>query len=352
MYPLTCVDGYKIPLREEVYVLDIVPLTSGPATISSDQQLSVFNPTNLSTGPQVNLLTRHGNITCAKAYDGANAIVCTAGEDGSVSMWDLRRDPREAEVARLTGWNLVAISCMKTMLRSNIDNRVPVLSLACSSAGFSVVAGTELQDHQASILVWDVRSTPTPKLHYKEVHSDDVTELNFHPSDHNILLSGSTDGLVNICDTRITDEDEVVIQTFNHDASIHHAAFLNDTEVFALSHDEKLALYDMAENHENGAATTDFGDMRNVLGCQYVANVFAKSNGTGAVIGAGAHEKEAFELVYLTKGQGWTLDRDSSVGLPGAHSSEIVRSFCFYDEAHMVFSAGEDGYIKAWRPNA
>ncbi|KAI4865313.1 WD40 repeat-like protein [Hypoxylon rubiginosum] len=334
MYPLTCVDGYRIPLREEVYVLDIIPLTSGPATISSDQKLSVFSPTNLSTGPQVSLVTRHGNITCAKAYDGVNAIVCTAGEDGSLSMWDLRLDPQQAEVARLT------------------DNRVPVLSLACSSAGFSVVAGTELQDHQASILVWDVRSTPTPKLHYKEVHSDDVTEVNFHPSDHNILLSGSTDGLVNICDTRITDEDEVIIQTFNHDASIHHAAFLNDTEVFALSHDEKLALYDMAETHENGAATTNFGDMRNVLGCQYVANVFAKSNGTGAVIGAGAHETEAFELVYLTKGQGWNLDRDSSVGLPGAHSSEIVRSFCFYDEAQMVFSAGEDGYIKAWRPNA
>ncbi|KAI1392912.1 WD40 repeat-like protein [Hypoxylon trugodes] len=334
MYSLTCIDGYKIPVREEVYVLDILPLTSGPATISSDQKLSLFNPANLSAGPPVNLLTRHGNITCAKVFHAGNAIVCTAGEDGSVSMWDLRQDARQAEVARLT------------------DNRYPVLSLACSSAGFSVVAGTELQDHQASILVWDVRSTPTPKLHYKEVHSDDVTELNFHPSDHNILLSGSTDGLVNICDTRITDEDEVIIQTFNHDSSIHHAAFLNDTEVFALSHDEKLALYDVAESHENGAATVDFGDMREVLGCQYIANVFAKSNSAGAVIGAGTHDKQSFEMVYLTKSQAWNFDRDSSVVLPGAHSSEIVRSFCFYDEAQTVFSAGEDGYIKAWRPNA
>ncbi|KAI0895722.1 WD40 repeat-like protein [Annulohypoxylon nitens] len=334
MYPLTCVDGYKIPVREEVFVLDIIPFTSGPGTISSDQKLSLFNPTNLRAGPLVNLTTRHGNITCAKAFDVGNNTVCTAGENGSVSMWDLRTDPRQAQVAKLT------------------DNRVPVLSLACSSSGFSVVAGTELQDHEASILVWDVRSKPTPKLHYKEVHSDDVTELNFHPSDHNILLSGSTDGLVNICDTRITDEDEVIIQTFNHDASIHHAAFLNDTEVFAISHDEKLALYDVAESHENGAATTNFGDMRQALGCQYVANIFAKSNGAGAVIGAGTHDREAFEMIHLTKGQGWNLDRENSVSLSGAHSSELVRSFCFYDEAQMVFSAGEDGYIKAWKPNA
>ncbi|KAI2604072.1 WD40 repeat-like protein [Hypoxylon fragiforme] len=334
MYPLTCVDGYRIPLRDEVYVLDIIPLIAGPATISSDQKLSLFNPANVSAGPHINLSTHHGNITCAKAFDAGSAVVCTAGEDGSVSLWDLRQDARQAEVARLT------------------NNQVPVLSLACSSAGFSVVAGTELQDHQASILVWDVRGTPTPKLHYKEVHSDDVTELNFHPTDSNILLSGSTDGLVNICDTRITDEDEVVIQTFNHDASIHHAGFLNSTEVFALSHDEKLALYDMAENHENGAATINFGDMRNVLGCQYIANVFAKSNGAGAVIGAGAHDQEAFELVHLNKAQDWSFDRENSVGLPGAHSSEIIRSFCFYDEAQTVFSAGEDGYIKAWKPNA
>ncbi|KAI5921115.1 WD40-repeat-containing domain protein [Camillea tinctor] len=334
MFPLTCIDGYKVPVREEVYVLDIIPLTSGPATISSNQKLSAFNPTNLRGGPIIDLVTHHGNITCARGFDLANSVVCTAGEDGSVSMWDLRQDAPNAEVARLT------------------DDQVPILSLACSSTGFSVVAGTELQNHQASILIWDVRSTPKPKLHYKEVHSDDVTELNFHPSDPNILLSGSTDGLVNICDTRITDEDEVVIQTFNLDSSIHHAAFLNDTEVFALSHDERLALYDMAEGCEKGSATTDFGDMRTVLGCQYIANVFAKANGAGAVIGAGAHDQEAFEMIHLTKGEGWNLDKANSVVLPGAHSSEIVRSFCFYDEARMVFSAGEDGYIKAWRPNA
>lgn len=159
MYPLTCVDGYKIPTREVVYVIDIAPLARGPATISSDQKLSLFDPTRLSSGPLLNLVTEHGNLTCARAYDAGNSIVCTAGDDGSVSMWDLRNDPFQAQVVRLT------------------DNRYPVSSLACSSTGFSIVVGTELQDYQASILIWDVRSTPTPKHHYVEVHSDDVTEV-------------------------------------------------------------------------------------------------------------------------------------------------------------------------------
>lgn len=114
-------------------------------------------------------------------------------------------------------------------------------------------------------------------------------KLNFSPADPNLLLSGSTDGLVNICDIRIADEDEVIVQTFNHGASIHRAGFLNQTEVFALSNDEKLALYDMAEQQEKGSATLDFSDMRSVIQCQYVASVHPKGP-SAAVIGAGAQE--------------------------------------------------------------
>jgi WD repeat-containing protein 89 len=84
-------------------VQDLVPLTQGPAAISSDQKLCLFNPLSLRPGPVRELLTRHGNLTCAKAYDMNGAVVATAGEDGSVSMWDLRQDSPQAEVARMTG---------------------------------------------------------------------------------------------------------------------------------------------------------------------------------------------------------------------------------------------------------
>lgn len=146
------------------------------------------------------------------------------------------------------------------------------------------MSSTSLTKHR------DVRSTPSPTCHYQEVHSDDITTLTFHPSTPAYLLSGSTDGLVNIYDTRIADEDEVTVQTFNHNASIHHAAWLTATEVLALSHDEQFALYDFAEERTNGDATLDFGDLRAVLGCQYVADVTPKVDGSGAVVGAGSQE--------------------------------------------------------------
>ncbi|KAL1836692.1 hypothetical protein VTJ49DRAFT_4786 [Mycothermus thermophilus] len=329
MYPLVTSDGYKYP-GDETYVLDILPVATGLAATASDQTLSLFDPLRLSQGPVRKITTDHGNLKAAKVYSGVNSIICTAGENGTVSVWDLRLNPSNARALQIGG------------------NLPGLLALSCSEESNTLAAGTELANHQASILIWDLRSPSTPKSQYHEVHSDDVTELSFHPSTPHLLLSGSTDGLVNVTDTRITDEDEAVQATFNH-GSVHRAGFLTSEIVtnddpsslllYAASHDEKFAIYDAAEGSGSGAPTLDLGDVREALGCQYLAGVLAKVDGNGAVVGVGAQESD-----------GWGLDRDMVVGLPGAHGSELVRSFCFYDEQRVVFTAGEDGCVKAWRP--
>lgn len=92
-------------------------------------------------------------------------------------------------------------------------------------------------------------------------------------------------------DTLVADEDDAVRATFNH-GSVHRAGFLpGTTEVYASSHDEKFALYDTAdETPLKGAATLDLGDIRTLLGCQYLADVVPKPAGMGAVVGVGAQE--------------------------------------------------------------
>jgi WD40 repeat protein len=233
--------------------------------------------------------------------------------------------------------------------------------LACSPSTSTIAVGTELANHQASILLWDIRGAqPAPKAAYHDLHSDDITQLAFHPSpaQAQLLLSGSTDGLVSVHDTSVADEDELTIQTLNLNASIHRAAFIGGAQaqatslVGALSHDERFAVYDVGEERSSGDAVRDFGDLRAVLGCQYVADVVPKADGTGAILGAGSQDKAMFQLVFLsqTPAGTWELDQESSVGLPGAHSEEIVRAFCFFDEEQTVFTAGEDGMVKAWRP--
>ncbi|KAF3357396.1 hypothetical protein VdG1_03184 [Verticillium dahliae VDG1] len=197
MYMLAPVAGHRFTGREEVYVLDIHRLGAGLASITSDQQLSLFDPARLGAGPITSLPTAHGNIKALRPFDRAS-------------------------------------------------------------------------------------------------------------------------------------------------------------EVYTLTHDEKLAVFNLDAGYEKGTPVADFGDVRAELACQYVANVTAKVDGSGAIIGVGSQDRQNFQLVHLARGSeknSWVFDRASSVGLPGGHGEEIVRAFCFYDDEQVVFTAGEDGYIKAWRPN-
>ncbi|KAL1893099.1 hypothetical protein Cpir12675_004245 [Ceratocystis pirilliformis] len=335
MYSLQNKASYQFPNSsgDGIYVLDLQRLQNGIVAITSDQRLTAFAPDRLESGPVFSTTTAHENLTNVRILDDEASLVATTGSNGIVSLWDLRDSPHKAEVARFQGGDAA------------------VMSIACDPRTNTVVVGTELQDrtHTASIFVWDIRSTPSESHKYTEVHSDDITELKFHPTDANFILSGSTDGLVNVCDLRITDEDEVVVQTFNHGASIHHADFLTATEVYGLSNDERFALYDMAEQVEKGSAFLDVGDLRKPLGCQYIANVTTKIDGSGAIIGAGSQDQQAFTLVHMAKGpETWALDQSSAVTLPGAHGEELVRGVCFFDESHAVFTGGEDGAIKGW----
>lgn len=93
MYTLTQADEHSF--SRDVYVLDLVRLpTAGNALacISSDGQLSVLDPASVGRGPvaSFNVSAAHGNVTVLKAFGGEGDVVCTAGENGTVAVWDLR----------------------------------------------------------------------------------------------------------------------------------------------------------------------------------------------------------------------------------------------------------------------
>ena len=107
-----------------------------------------------------------------------------------------------------------------------------------------------------------------------------MDQLQYHPTRHHILLSGSTDGLVNVYDTRITDENDALSQVINH-GSVHRAGFLDDRTIYALSHDEVFSIYPATDPDET---TTDdpqpiqFGNLREPLGCEYIAQLCLGDN--------------------------------------------------------------------------
>jgi WD40 repeat protein len=85
---------------------------------------------------------------------------------------------------------------------------------------------------------------------YGECHQDDVTQLDFHPSQPNVLLSGSMDGLVCAYDfSQTLDEDEILTTVMNTGASVHKMGYFGPDGAFVyyMSHMETFKLYHSAE---------------------------------------------------------------------------------------------------------
>jgi hypothetical protein len=108
MYALNNIDSYRYQPSQshtDVYVLAVDRIASdGVVSITSDQRLALFRPSaGLSAGPAASWTTSHGNITSLGIFDWESGVVCTAGEDGSVGVWDLRVAGEGARVAQFTG---------------------------------------------------------------------------------------------------------------------------------------------------------------------------------------------------------------------------------------------------------
>lgn len=103
MYQLACVDVYKYPGddKNNAYIVDLIPTSAGLVASSSDQSLSLFDPYKTGLGPITRIPTDHGNLSVARPYSPSGAHVCSAGENGTISLWDLRLDPARAQAQAL-----------------------------------------------------------------------------------------------------------------------------------------------------------------------------------------------------------------------------------------------------------
>ncbi|EPS40090.1 hypothetical protein H072_6124 [Dactylellina haptotyla CBS 200.50] len=336
MLPFTSTLTSAISSPEGTYHYSLARTGAHLAVISSDDHIRVIDPSSLAVLSGSTSPIHDDGVTCLKSLNEARGdIVATAGRDGAAKLWDLRQG-------------------FGTPVKVFRRNGGPILSLdACEGRGLLAV-GTELTGTNAEVVVWDLEGCE--KMTYVESHNDDVTHLSFHPTTRELLLSGSTDGLVNIYNMTITDEDEALHQVINHGSSIHHAGFLNDTAIYGLSHDEVLSVYKLADPDEDveEPAPVNFGDVRGVLGCDYAIDVLLRgrrSSGTGILV-VGSHERQWVDLHSLKIGEEgkWGLGGEEAVRLVGGHGEEVVRCLYLDDASATVFTGGEDGLVKAWKP--
>ncbi|KAF2705755.1 WD40 repeat-like protein [Pleomassaria siparia CBS 279.74] len=308
------------------------------AVISSDDSLRFVDPATLQTLPNGAIQGVNEGVTCLERVDDPEGnLVATAGRDGLINFWDKR-------------------SRAKAMVIQSPNKLIS--SLVCNSPNNFIAAGIENPEdgpNVSPVLIWDQRNVQVPQLELVESHTDTVTTLQLHPNLPTLLLSASTDGLINIFDTSQPDEEDALYQVINHRSAVAHAGFMfPNTDVYALGTDETLSFYGLQSQNEEEEepAPKVFGDVREQLNCEYLAKLHWVGN--EAFIAAGKHSSNYLDIIPIRKNLhggplDYQYDLEKSIRLPNGHGEEIIRDLFTDVHSHTTYTCGEDGYIRAWK---
>ncbi|KAM6202104.1 WD repeat-containing protein 89 [Rhynchocyon petersi] len=267
--------------------------------------------------------------------------VYSACTDGTIKCWDARL-ASEKPVQLFRGYP------------SNI-----FISFDINSNDHVICAGTEKVDDDALLVFWDARmnsqdlSTRDSLGTYSETHSDDVTQVCFHPSNPNMVVSGSTDGLVNVFDISFDNEDDALVTTCNSTSSVSYIGWSGKDykQIYCMTHDEGFCWWDLNNLDTDEPITRlDIQDTREVI------NV--KESLVDYLIGGLYHEK--LDKLFVVGGTNMgkinllscsTTGLTHVTSLQGGHSA-TVRSFCWNAQDESLLTGGEDAQLLLWRPGA
>ncbi|OAL45155.1 WD40 repeat-like protein [Pyrenochaeta sp. DS3sAY3a] len=304
------------------------------AIISSDDSLRFLDPMT----PEKNMIKKvNQKVTCLeRANDAASNVIATAGRDGLIRFWDKRSREKVLEIE---------------------SPHKLISALVCDAQNNFIAAGIENPDDGngvSPVYIWDQRNPSAPTRSYIDSHTDTITSLQLHPSHPSLLLSASTDGLINIFDTAQADEEDALYQVINHGSAIAHAGFMfPGTDIYALGTDETLSFYALQSQKEDEEepAPKAFGDVREALGCEYLVKMHWV--GGTPYVAAGKHSESNLSLIPISKNSSkpldYTFDLSKSIQLPGGHGEEVVRDMFTDVSTRTTYTCGEDGFVRTWK---
>jgi WD40 repeat protein len=204
---------------------------------------------NLATMTTINSISTNEPVISHAQYDTINPqLLWVSNKSGSIQLFDNRN-------------NSIAMQ---------LKAGAPVIDFDINSSNTILACGTELVGEEAAILFWDIRNS-NPLSKFSESHSDDITQVKFHPTVSNAMISGSTDGLICLFDVQgiatprqnteqnETAEDDALYQVIKEN-SISKLGFFGPGAEFLYSttHMETFSLY----KFENADGLSRFGDVR------------------------------------------------------------------------------------------
>lgn len=156
------------------------------AASSSDHSVIVISPTFDILGR----LNYHKDTIQNILFSSVSPpIIYSASSDKSVCIWDIR-----------------APTAPQAIL--NMHEEVPAISVGLGENLLAVAC-------ESTIHFFDVRALDRKLGVYADCHTDEITQLKFHPKNPSVLTSGGEDGLICVFDTSVSAKDEAVVSILN-----------------------------------------------------------------------------------------------------------------------------------------
>ncbi|KAM9842563.1 WD repeat-containing protein 89 [Aulostomus maculatus] len=279
----------------------------------------------------------HSGPLCGVTFaHGSPDLLYSGSADGTVRAWDIRRPSTDAS----------------QVFKSDPAHSYCSWDLSCSDT--LLCAGTEQINHEDSFLVfWDTRKPGDSVLGvYSESHSDDITQVRFHPRDKDRMASGSTDGLVNVFDLTRGTEEEALLATCNSDSFAASVCWCGPdySWLMCLGFDEGLHLWDLGQLDSDKPLTVfSTNDARSLVPLVEGASL------DYLVGGRWLEEAQKLLVVGGTNSGELHLMECNSGGLhllkslQGGHAT-MVRCFTWDAAVGALFTGGEDAQLLLWKP--
>ncbi|XP_059620474.1 WD repeat-containing protein 89 [Phlebotomus argentipes] len=296
----------------------------------SGPQVQLYNigESSLTTIHTRDFDSSEGGI-CGVRFLNKNSNVFLSGQTaGSIVLHDKREKKSVATLEDTTN-----------------GSRKPFTTFDVNSNDRVICVGTEQILHDVFLLFFDVRQRQLLGG-YWESHEDDVTSIQFHPSDPDILASGSTDGLINVFKISAASESDALDYSLNTEKTVQRINWHKQEKGSLLS--------SIMDSHDFHVYTEDSDLLSSFSREDITERMLRKSARDCSTIGSHNSADGMFLMTGSNFQNGECLrilkyrekELHPHANFIGNH--QIIRSY-IHDEAEDIYiTGGENGIISLW----